>query len=118
MATTPATLNGISKYATDLQSILTRAVAIARLPVTALQNRDADVLQKQTQLSTLGASVGDLEIRLRRLERDSGFEHRNAEFDCRRHELPDPSHSGEQQSGGAPGCYQCQRLGCDSYRID
>jgi flagellar hook-associated protein 2 len=60
MATTPATLNGISKYATDFQSILTRAVAIARLPVTALQNRDADVLQRETQLSTLGASVGDL----------------------------------------------------------
>src|SRR5438552_2246789 len=60
MATTPATLNGISKYATDFQSILTRAVAIWRLPVTALLNSDADVLQKQTQLSTLGASVGDL----------------------------------------------------------
>jgi flagellar hook-associated protein 2 len=66
MATTPTslsappTLSGISKYATDFQSILTRAVAIAQLPVTALQNRDADVLQKETQLATLGTSVSDL----------------------------------------------------------
>jgi flagellar hook-associated protein 2 len=35
-------------------------VAIAQLPVTALQNRDADVLQRETQLSTLSASVSDL----------------------------------------------------------
>jgi flagellar hook-associated protein 2 len=57
---TPTTLNGVSKYATDFQSILTRAVAIAQLPVTALQNRDADVLSKETQLSTLGTSVSAL----------------------------------------------------------
>jgi flagellar hook-associated protein 2 len=68
MATTPSslstsappTLSGISKFASDFQSVLTRAVAIAQLPVTALQNRDADILQKEQQLSTLGVSVGDL----------------------------------------------------------
>jgi flagellar hook-associated protein 2 len=58
--TAPPTLNGISKYATDFQSILTRAVAIAQLPATALQNQDADVLQKESQLSTLAISVSDL----------------------------------------------------------
>ena len=57
---TPPTLNGISTYAADFQSILTRAVAIAQLPVTALQNQDADVLSKETQLATLGTSVSDL----------------------------------------------------------
>lgn len=57
---TPPTLSGISKFATDFQSVLTRAVAIAQLPVTALQNRDADILSKETQLSTLSASVSDL----------------------------------------------------------
>ena len=57
---TPPTLNGISKYATDFQSILTRAVAIAQLPVTALQNQDANILSKETQLSTLGTAVSDL----------------------------------------------------------
>jgi flagellar hook-associated protein 2 len=56
----PPTLNGISTYASDFQSILTRAAAIAQLPVTALQNQDADVLSKQTQLATLGTSVSDL----------------------------------------------------------
>src|SRR5437868_7838321 len=58
--TAPPTLNGIGKYASDFQSILTRAVAIAQLPARALQNRDADVLQKETQLSTLALSVSDL----------------------------------------------------------
>jgi flagellar hook-associated protein 2 len=57
---TPPTLSGISKFASDFQSVLTRAVSIAQLPVTALQNRDADILSKETQLSTLGASVSDL----------------------------------------------------------
>jgi flagellar hook-associated protein 2 len=57
---TPSTLSGISKYSTDFQSILTRTVAIARLPVTALQNRDADILQKEQQLSNLSTSVNDL----------------------------------------------------------
>jgi flagellar hook-associated protein 2 len=56
----PPTLNGISTYASDFQSILTRAAAIAQLPVTALQNQDADVLSKQTQLSTLATSVSAL----------------------------------------------------------
>jgi flagellar hook-associated protein 2 len=58
--TAAPTLSGISKFATDFQSVLTRAAAIAQLPVTALQNRDADVLSKETQLSTLATSVGDL----------------------------------------------------------
>jgi len=35
-------------------------VAIAQLPVTALQNRDADILSKETQLSNLGSAVSDL----------------------------------------------------------
>ncbi len=57
---TPPTLSGISTYASDFQSILTRAAAIAQLPVTALQNQDADVLSKETQLSTLATAVTNL----------------------------------------------------------
>jgi flagellar hook-associated protein 2 len=57
---TPPTLSGISTYASDFQSILTRAAAIAQLPVTALQNQVSDVLSKETQLSTLATAVTNL----------------------------------------------------------
>jgi flagellar hook-associated protein 2 len=57
---TPPTLSGISTYASDFQSILTRAAAIAQLPVTALQNQVSDVLSKETQLSTLNTAVTSL----------------------------------------------------------
>jgi len=58
--TTPPTLNGISKFSNDFQKVLTRAVSIAQLPLTALQNQDADVLQKEQLLSALGGAAGDL----------------------------------------------------------
>ena len=59
-ATAPLTFNGVSTYSSDFQSILTRAVGIATLPLTALQNQDADVLQKQTELQSFGQSVSTL----------------------------------------------------------
>ncbi|HEY3743866.1 MAG TPA: flagellar cap protein FliD N-terminal domain-containing protein, partial [Bryobacteraceae bacterium] len=58
--TAPLTFNGVSTYSSDFQSILTRAVGIASLPLTALQNSDADVLQKQTELQSFGQSVSTL----------------------------------------------------------
>jgi flagellar hook-associated protein 2 len=57
MGLTPLTLNGVSKYSSDLQSILNRAVQIAQIPVTALQNKDSDLLQKKSLLSGLESSV-------------------------------------------------------------
>jgi flagellar hook-associated protein 2 len=56
----PITLNGVSQYSTDLQSILNRAVQIARIPITALQNRDADVLQQKNLLGQLQSTVSNL----------------------------------------------------------
>ncbi len=65
----PITLTGVSQYSSDLQSVLNRAVAIAQIPITALQNSDATVLsqecwlgQLQSTVATLGASLSALGI--------------------------------------------------------
>ena len=57
---TPITLNGVSQYSSDLQNVLSRAVQIAQIPIAALQNRDSNVLQQQTLLSSLQATVGNV----------------------------------------------------------
>ena len=53
----PQSFTGVSNYSADFQSILTRAVSIASLPLKQLQNTEADVLQKKAQLSNFGDSV-------------------------------------------------------------
>src|ERR1700733_9974726 len=53
----PITLNGVSQYSGDLQSVLNRAVAIAQIPITALQNSDATVLSKENLLGQLQTTV-------------------------------------------------------------
>jgi flagellar hook-associated protein 2 len=64
---TPITLTGISTYASDFQSILNRAVGIAQIPLTNLQNKDATVLQQKTDLSSLNGAVGALATSLQAL---------------------------------------------------
>lgn len=56
----PITLNGVSQYSSDLQSILTRADGIAQIPITNLQNQDATVLSQESALSNLSSTVGSL----------------------------------------------------------
>ena len=56
----PVTLNGVSQYSSDLQSVLTRAVAIAQIPITALQNSDSTVLQKESLLGQMQSTVQGL----------------------------------------------------------
>ena len=56
-ATAPIAFTGVSTYSSDFQSILTRAVNIASLPLTQLQNQDTDLAASQTQLSTFGDSI-------------------------------------------------------------
>jgi flagellar hook-associated protein 2 len=56
----PITLNGVSQYSSDLQSILTRATAIAQIPITILQNKDSDLVQQASLLGGLQSSVGGL----------------------------------------------------------
>jgi flagellar hook-associated protein 2 len=57
---TPVTLNGVSQYSSDLQSILNRAVQIAQIPVTRLQNRDSAVLQQKSSLVSLHSDFAAL----------------------------------------------------------
>jgi len=57
---TPLTLNGVSKFSSDLQAILARAGAIAQIPITQLQNRDSDAIQQQTLLAAMQTSVANL----------------------------------------------------------
>jgi flagellar hook-associated protein 2 len=56
----PVTLNAVSQYSSDLQSILTRAGAIAQIPIQYLQNQDATVLSQESVLGGLQSAVGSL----------------------------------------------------------
>jgi len=56
----PVTLNGVSQYSSDLQSILNRAVAIAQIPISTLQNQDSTVLSKESSLGQLQSAVQGL----------------------------------------------------------
>jgi flagellar hook-associated protein 2 len=60
MSISPLTITGVSKFSSDLQSIQNRAVQIAQLPITALQNRDSDVIQQKTLLGGLSGAVSGL----------------------------------------------------------
>jgi flagellar hook-associated protein 2 len=57
MGFTPLSFTGVSKFSADFGTIMDRAVKIAQLPITQLQNRDGDVIQKKTLLSGISASV-------------------------------------------------------------
>src|ERR1700736_1519 len=59
MSLAPLTFTGISSFSTDFQTILSRAVSIASLPLKTLQNSDADTLQRKTLLSTLSGVASD-----------------------------------------------------------
>ena len=59
-AITPLSFTGVSTYSNDFQTILTRAVSIASLPLKQLQNTESDLLQRKSQLSSFGDSVSSL----------------------------------------------------------
>ena len=60
MGIAPLSFTGVSTYSSDFQSILSRAVSIASLPLKQLQNTESDVLQKKSQLAGFGDSVAAL----------------------------------------------------------
>lgn len=71
MSIAPLTFSGISTYSQDFQTVLDRAVRIASLPLTALQNENLDVLTRQSQLASLGGSVSSVTTALQSLARVS-----------------------------------------------
>ena len=54
--TAPPTFTGVSKFASSLQQVLTRAVGIASLPLTALQATATTLNSKQTALQSLDST--------------------------------------------------------------
>lgn len=60
MSTAALSFTGLSSFSTDFQSILSREVAIAQLPLKALQNQQSDILQKKQLLVGLNAAVADV----------------------------------------------------------
>src|SRR5205823_4358197 len=56
----PLTFTGVSKFSDDFQSILNRAVQIAKIPVTQLQSKDTHLLQQKTLLAGLQSSVASV----------------------------------------------------------
>lgn len=69
MSITPLHFTGASSYSEDLQTILSRAVSIASIPLTTIQNDQADLLSKKQLLSDLGASVAGLGLAVAELGR-------------------------------------------------
>jgi len=59
--TTPATFLGNSAFSADLQQVITRAVGIASLPITQLQNQLSVLTGQQTELQTLGSKFQSLQ---------------------------------------------------------
>jgi flagellar hook-associated protein 2 len=60
----PLKFTGVSKYATDFQSIVDRAVSIAALPLQQAQNEQTDLLAKKQLLSDLNTSATDIAAKL------------------------------------------------------
>lgn len=56
----PQTFSGVSKYSSDMQSILVRSQQIAQIPVTALQNDQTTLKSEVTALTTLQTGIGAL----------------------------------------------------------
>lgn len=60
MSITPLTFTGVSSFSDDFQTILSRAVSIASLPIKALQNQQTDLLLKKDLLTSLRSAVSTL----------------------------------------------------------
>jgi flagellar hook-associated protein 2 len=59
-ALTPLSFTGVSNYANDFQSVISRAVSIAQLPITALTNHQSDITSEGQLASGLQSAVASL----------------------------------------------------------
>jgi flagellar hook-associated protein 2 len=60
MSIAPLTFTGVSTFSNDFQTILTRAVQIANLPVTALTNQQTDIQSEKVLASNLNSAIASL----------------------------------------------------------
>lgn len=67
MSISPLVFTGVSKFSEDFQTIIDRAVKIASLPATALQNQQKDLIQQKLQVNNLSSSVGTLSAAVQRI---------------------------------------------------
>ena len=67
MSITPLKFTGISTFSEDFQTILTRAVSIATVPVQQLQNNQTKILGQKQALGSLRSAVADLALSIARL---------------------------------------------------
>ena len=65
MSTSSSTLfSGASRYSSDFQQVISRAVRIASLPVTLIQNHKAELIGESAALSSLDAKFASLQSAL------------------------------------------------------
>jgi flagellar hook-associated protein 2 len=67
MGITPLTFTGVSTFSSDFQTILSRAVSIASLPIKSLQNKQADLLQEKQLSISLSSAVAGLAASITKL---------------------------------------------------
>jgi flagellar hook-associated protein 2 len=60
MGITPLSFTGVSTFSDDFQTILSRAVSIASIPVKVIQGQQKDLIEKKTLLTTLRTAVESL----------------------------------------------------------
>ncbi len=57
---TPLSFTGVSNYASDFQSVINRAVSIAQLPITALENQQSDISTREQLGTAIQSAVASL----------------------------------------------------------
>jgi flagellar capping protein FliD len=60
-STTPTSFKGSSSYSSDFANVISRAVAIASLPITQLTNSQTDLKDQSTELATLDTKFAALQ---------------------------------------------------------
>jgi flagellar hook-associated protein 2 len=79
--TSSSTFLGNSAFSADLQQVITRAVNIASLPITQLQNQLGTLTSQQTELQTLGSKFQSLQNALGSLDSASSADSFSASID-------------------------------------
>jgi flagellar capping protein FliD len=97
----PITFNGSSTYSSAFQQVITRAVAIASLPLQSLQQSVSTLTSQQSALSSVGANFNALQSAVQALSSATGGSPTA--------QVSDPSAVTAAASAGAlPGTYTIQ----------
>ena len=103
----PPTFQGQSKYASDFQQVLSRAVAIASLPLQQMQNQLSTLTAQQSSLSSLQSTFGSLQTAIQNIGSSAGA--------VTAASSSPQSVSASASSGALPGTYTIQVDSLGSY---